>query len=344
MSSPATEIARRLADNAEAVCRRYLSNGRREGGYWMVGDIRNSPGRSLYVRLAVRADSSGAAGKWTDAASGDHGDLLDVIAASCGHVRFRETLDEARHFLKLPMPPETSANPKRAKAAAGSPEAARRLWSASRPLSATLAEAYLGARAITDIRGAEALRFHPQCFYRPSEDDVPGGRPAWPALIAAVTDHDGSVTGVHRTWLDPATTDKAAVACPRRAMGLLLGQGVRFGRAGSVMAAGEGIETLLSLRQPISAMPMIAGLSAAHLAAIAFPPVLRRLYVARDDDPAGAAALARLIERAGPVGVEIVPLEPQHGDFNADLVLLGRDRLARSLHRQLEPSDRLRFL
>ena len=28
MTSPATDIARRLADNAEAVCRRYLSNGR----------------------------------------------------------------------------------------------------------------------------------------------------------------------------------------------------------------------------------------------------------------------------------------------------------------------------
>jgi hypothetical protein len=51
MSSYAAEIACRLAQNAEAVCRHYLSNGRREGRYWTVGDVANTPGRSLYVRL-----------------------------------------------------------------------------------------------------------------------------------------------------------------------------------------------------------------------------------------------------------------------------------------------------
>ena len=89
---------------------------------------------------------------------------------------------------------------------------------------------------------------------------------------------------------------------------------------------------------------MIAGLSAAHLAAIEFPRTLRRLYVARDDDPAGAGALATLTERGAAAGIEVVPLEPERGDFNADLVLLGRDRLARSLSRQFHPSDRHRFL
>ena len=39
-------------------------------------------------------------------------------------------------------------------------------------------------------------------------------------------------------------------------------------------------------------MPMVAALSAAHLAAILFPVTLRRLYIARDDDPAGDGAMA----------------------------------------------------
>ena len=51
MPDTASEVARRLAGNAEAVCRHYLSNGRREGRYWLAGDARNTPGRSLYVRL-----------------------------------------------------------------------------------------------------------------------------------------------------------------------------------------------------------------------------------------------------------------------------------------------------
>jgi hypothetical protein len=46
----AGDLARRLAENAEAVCRQYLSAGRRHGNYWLVGDLR-TPGRSLYVRL-----------------------------------------------------------------------------------------------------------------------------------------------------------------------------------------------------------------------------------------------------------------------------------------------------
>src|SRR3546814_7542951 len=84
-------------------------------------------------------------------------------------------------------------------------------------------------------------------------------------MIAAVTDLDGSLQGVHRTWLDPARSTKADVAYPRRAMGHLLGNGVRFGLAGDVMAFGEGIETMLSLREIATALPLVAGLSAAHL-------------------------------------------------------------------------------
>ena len=45
----------RLARESDAVCRHYLSNGRREGRYWLVGDARNTPGRSMFVRLTESA-------------------------------------------------------------------------------------------------------------------------------------------------------------------------------------------------------------------------------------------------------------------------------------------------
>ncbi len=66
MSSDVAELARRLARDAEAVCRRNLSNGRREGRYWLVGDVANTKGRSLYVRLRGPVSGRGAAGKWTE--------------------------------------------------------------------------------------------------------------------------------------------------------------------------------------------------------------------------------------------------------------------------------------
>ena len=47
----ASELAQRLGREAEAVCRYYLSNGRKQGNYWQVGDVQNSPGRSMFVRL-----------------------------------------------------------------------------------------------------------------------------------------------------------------------------------------------------------------------------------------------------------------------------------------------------
>lgn len=66
MSSLAADLARRLARNAEAVCRHYLSNGHREGRYWLVGDVANTRGRSLFVRLSGPDHGKGAAGKWTE--------------------------------------------------------------------------------------------------------------------------------------------------------------------------------------------------------------------------------------------------------------------------------------
>ena len=159
-----------------------------------------------------------------------------------------------------------------------------------------------------------------------------------------MTDLDGTITGVHRTWLARDGTDKAPVATPRRAMGQLLGNGVRFGAARDVLAAGEGIETVLSLRCALPRLPMIAALSANHLAAIAFPPTLRRLYVARDNDPAGDLAAAILTERAQSAGIEALTLSPALGDFNDDLCRLGADELRAALRVQLAPEDVRQFL
>jgi hypothetical protein len=47
----ASDLATRLGREAEAVCRHYLDAGSRQGNYWQVGDARNTPGRSMFVRL-----------------------------------------------------------------------------------------------------------------------------------------------------------------------------------------------------------------------------------------------------------------------------------------------------
>ena len=211
----------------------------------------------------------------------------------------------------------------------------------SQPISGTIVEAYLRRRGITALHGTGSLRFHPRCYYRP---DACSPTEVWPAMIAAVTDLDGKITGAHRTWLAPDGSGKAPIETPRRAMGHLLGNAVRFGVAGEVMAAGEGIETMLSLRCVMPTMPMAAALSAAHLAAILFPDSLRRLYIARDDDTAGDGAMATLLDRAMEAGIEAIALSPQLGDFNEDLRTLGVDALRAALRIQLAPQDVARFM
>ncbi len=327
----ASELAQRLGRQAEAVCRHYLSNGRKQGNYWQVGDVRNTAGRSMFVRL--HDSVKGIAGKWQDSATGEYGDLLDVIRDSLGLIDFADVAEEARHFLSLPHPePQPPSRPSRTPAPSGSSEAARRLWCMTQPLIGNTAEAYLRRRGITDLRQTANLRFHPSCYWRP-EDDSP--TETWPAMIAAVTDFGGRITGAHRTWLAPDGSGKAPVDPPRKAMGDLPGHAVRFG---------DGIETILSLRQALPTMPMVSALSAGHLAAILFPPHLRRLYIVRDNDPAGDSARDSLVDRAHEVGIETITLSPMMGDFNEDLTTHGLDAVRTEIRVQIAPEDVSRFM
>lgn len=322
------ELARRLAQNAEAVCRQYLSNGHRSGRYWHAGDVANTPGRSLYVRLA-----GDRAGKWTDAATGEHGDLLDLIGLVRNLPTLRQAIAEARRFLDLPEPPPTQPETCRLR---DTRRAAQRLFAIGRPIAGTLAETYLRRRGIAVAGTMKALRFHARCTYRAANA---AAVEKMPALLAAITDLNGRITGVHRTWLDASGHDKAHVVSPRRALGFLLGHGVRFGNSGRVLVAGEGLETVLSLKCVMPALPMVAALSAAHLSALILPAGLQRLYVARDRDAAGRWAFERLAGRARDAGVAVLALDPVGGDFNDDLLARGAAALSKAVRAQLRAAD-----
>jgi len=330
---PAAVLARHLAAHAEDVCRRYLSNGRRSGRYWLVGDVRNSKGRSLYVRLDGPLSGPGAAGKWTDAATGEHGDLLDLIRLRCAFSAVGDAMDEARGFLALPRP-ETEPLHRPSHERGCTLGAAQRLFRAGRPILGTSAEAYLRARGITAV-GFPALRFHPFVYYR-AHDRAPLRR--LPAMLAAITDLDGRIVGVNRTWLDVERLCVADLDAPRKILGALLGHGIRFGRATDRLLAGEGIETVLSLKSVLPELPMVSALTANHLAALLFPPGLAQLLIARDNDEAGVRAATRLRERAEAQGVAVHDLVPCLDDFNEDLRRLGPARLGRQVGKQLAGS------
>ena len=312
----AAAIAAELARRAEAVCRRYLPYGRRQGRYWVAGDLDGARGRSLHVRL----EGPGAPGKWTDAATGEHGDLLDLVRYRSGAPTLRAALAEARAFLALPASPASGEH-----GAYDATAAARRLWRRCRDIDGTHAERYLHARGLARCRFA-ALRFHPALRYRENGSVI-----RLPALVAAVTGDDGAVSGVQRTWLDPRSPAKAGVAAPRKALGRIHGRAVRFGAPDAMLLVGEGIETVLSLVTAVPGITAAAALSAGSLGAFAPPPGVARLLIARDNDPEGDRAAERLARRCVHTGVQATVVVPEGGDFNDDLVALGPDTLAARL-------------
>lgn len=222
----ASELSHRLGLNAQAVCRYYLSNGRRAGRYWLVGNAQNEKGRSLFVRLA----GPGLVGKWNDAATGEHGDLLHVIQLSRALPGMASAMAEAERFLKLS--PEPAARPAAEARASSRTDMAKRLYAAGRPMAGTLGEAYLNKRGITLCEGMGALRFHPCAWF--------DAHTLRPAILAAVCDNAGNITGITRLFLD----DNANLI-ERRALGRLNGCAVRTGPINVAhLLVGEGLERL----------------------------------------------------------------------------------------------------
>ena len=225
--SQAGDLARRLAREAEAVCRHYLPHGRRHGRYWVTGDVDDTPGRSLYVRLYGPDSGPGAAGKWSDAATGEHGDLLDLIGRRRASVPLADAIDEARAFLALP---------RRDKRRSLAPALiARRPARRKPPAVCSLPDVRSPARRPKPIC---ALAASPpgstgrRCAFTPPSGTARAkrirakpGRRCWPRSPILA----GTITGIQRSWLDRTGTAKAPIADPRRALGHLLGNGVRFG-------------------------------------------------------------------------------------------------------------------
>ena len=124
-------------------------------------------------------------------------------------------------------------------------------------------------------------------------------------------------------------------------MGLLLGNAVRFGARGSTSSiAGEGLETILSLRQIMPSMPMAAALSANHLAALrsacrlAIGSTSRGTTIQQDIVRWKSWPSAR-----ESTGIEALTLASALGDFNEDLRRLGPEALRDGLRAQLAPQD-----
>lgn len=185
---------------------------------------------------------------------------------------------------------------------------AHALWAEALPLPGTPAEAYLRARGVRLAQWPSSLRFLPRAT---SLDD----RRRRPALIAAVTNVDGVLQGVHITLLSACGQRKAHVQTPRRVVGKISGGAVRLsdGDLTRQWIVAEGLETALSASDAL-ALPAWSALNAGNLARFTPPQGLTRLLIAADRGAAGGAAAATLAQRMASQGLAAEILYAPCGD------------------------------
>ncbi|MDD7908662.1 toprim domain-containing protein [Pseudovibrio exalbescens] len=226
----------------ESVVRDLVPDGRRVGGCWSARCPwrEDRKGGSFVVWLGGTAK-----GAWKDYATGDKGDLIDLIcrvlnldkpgAARWGMERlgWGQMSDQDRKNMRRRIKANATrekreADKKRAEAIA----AARRRWAKGQAIEGTVVERYLHSRGIDTSRIPGLLKF---CRYLPAQEwwygavfeerEVNGELtrvkvkpgPRFPVMMSRMSAADGCLQALHYTFLKPDGTGKADVPDPTKA-------------------------------------------------------------------------------------------------------------------------------
>lgn len=309
----ASEVSVRLARAIDRLAPELLPAGKRKGGYWTCGSIDNEPGGSLFIHLV-----GSKAGKWADAATGEFGDALDLVAGAMFRGDKKRAYWWSLSWLGLAASGPVARRP--AQDAGARPatvdqeddrrrRAALRLFLEARPsIAGTPADLYLAGRGIAIAalgRQPRSLRFHPACWNTERRGPLP-------ALIAAISGATGHHVATHRTWLAefPGGWGKARLAEPKMSLGVFAGGSIRLWRGASrkplrdaspdeVVVIAEGIETALSIAIACPELRVLAAVSLGNMGSVWLPPQVTRIILCADNDlkPKAQRAFQRVVER-----------------------------------------------
>lgn len=318
----AAALADALAQRVQALAAELLPAGRRHGQEWRAGSLAGEPGQSLAVHL-----SGAKAGVWSDFASGERGDALDLVAAVLFRGNVRDALDWTRAWLGI----DSDATPQQQRRPVPEPQdpaqddtertaRAREAWQASAPAPGTPAALYLAQRGLAALSRLPVLRWHPAATH-------PGGG-RHPAMLALVQGADGTPMGIHRTYLTDAGGRRADLSPGKASLGPIGGGAVRLHPPAGELVIGEGIESSASAGLLLD-LPAWAALSTSGLRTLLLPDEVRRVVIAADPDPPGEDAAQAAATRWTAEGRTVRIARPTGpGDFNDTLAALAAEEHA----------------
>lgn len=177
-----------------------------------------------------------------------------------------------------------------------------RLWAEAHPIQdAAVGRCYLEARGLILERVLEGLhlRVHPALPYREDGEVLD----TYPALLGRVEHPRHGLVALHRTYLTPDGSGKAAVPSPKKLTppvleGATAGASIRLYalEPGQPLALCEGAETALAVHQ-CTGWPCWACVSAGGLERVQLPAEAREVVICADNDPAGLEAARKLARR-----------------------------------------------
>ncbi|AHE55523.1 DUF7146 domain-containing protein [Sphingomonas sanxanigenens] len=214
---------------------------------------------------------------------------------------------------------------------------ARRIWDDASEAADSPAEVYARSRGII-MPLPPSIRFTRVYAWIDRENGEVG--PDLPALIGAVTDGNGEVIGLQRIFLAKGGHAKASMRKPKKSLGRIRGGALRLDHAivrdawanegvgllppddpRSEVIITEGPEDGLSLAQEMPARRVWVALGTAMMPEVQFPPEVRSIVIAGQNDKAGHDAVKKageaLAERG--FGVRTMFPAPEFKDWNDQL-------------------------
>lgn len=311
------EVKSQLKFRALELAQKLAPDGYRGGKYWLAKNPARADNNGGSFWIVVHGTAAGA---WKDEATGDKGDVFQLIAYVNRFSKFGEVMRWAKDFLNfqdVPAPQRAAASAQREAARADEEqrEAAeiadlrRKAFAhwlrCESKLEGTPAARYLAGRGIdlTQLaRRPSALRFEPSARH------VESGQ-FFPAICALITGADGKCVGIHRTWLAPDGSSKAPVRVQRKIWPRgWAGGSIKLARGETSLSPNdaakqglvdtlilcEGIEDGLSLALACPELRVWAACTVGNLSQIVLPECCGDVIIAADNDwgkPGAQAAL-----------------------------------------------------